>query len=96
MRAQSPSVRRNQLSFFCGGARGLGASVAPGKFLDAAGGIDKFLFAGEKRMASSANTDLDVPACRTGMVDRAASADHVRLRILRMDARFHVEKESPQ
>jgi hypothetical protein len=26
------------------------------------------------------------------MVDRAAGADHVRLGILRMDARFHVEK----
>ena len=88
--AQSPFVRQNQLSLFRdAGAGRLRAAIAARKFLDAAGGIDKLLFAGEKRMAGRADADLDVPAGGTGMVDRTAGAANLRLVVLRMNVRFH-------
>jgi hypothetical protein len=43
-----------------GRARGLGAAVTAREFLDAAGGVDKLLFAGEKRMASGTDADFNV------------------------------------
>ena len=49
----------NELSFLLG-ASGFSAAIAPGKFLDAARGVDKLLFAGEKGMTSGANADLNV------------------------------------
>jgi hypothetical protein len=75
-----------------GRARGLGAAVAAREFLDAAGGIDKLLFAGEKRMASGADADFNVTLGRTRMVNRAARTSDVSLKILRMNVRFHVQK----
>jgi hypothetical protein len=37
-------------------------TVTASEFLHSAGGIDKFLFTGEKGMASCANTYFDIPA----------------------------------
>jgi hypothetical protein len=78
-----------QLSFFAA-AGGFCAAVTAGEFLDASGGIDEFLFAGEKRMASGADTDSNVTPRGAGVIDRAARADHIGLVIFRMNGRFHV------
>src|SRR5436190_4146017 len=77
--------RAGQLSLF-GRAHGFSAAVTLGEFLNAAGGIDKFLFAGEKRVAGSADTDSNVTPGRAGMVDRAARAHHVGLVIFWVNA----------
>ena len=82
----------NQLSFFLS-PRGFRATVTAGKFFHAPGGIHKLLFAGEKRMTSSTNTDLDIATSRAGMIHRAACADHIGLVIFWMDARFHLKEE---
>ena len=79
-----------QLSFL--GASRLGLTVAAGEFLHTARGIDEFLFAGEKRMASGANADFDVLLRRTGMIDRTAGAGNFGLGVLRMNVRFHDQK----
>src|SRR3954451_4239809 len=83
--------RAGQLSFFRG-AHGFGAAVALGEFLNAAGGIDKFLFAGEKRMAGSADTDSNVAPGRAGVINRATRANHIGLVIFWVNACFHVGK----
>ena len=92
----NPGDSRNQLSLLGAGSGGLHAAVATGEFLDPAGGIDELLFAGEEGVTGGANTDLDIPACRAGMIDRAAGADNIRLVVLRMNVRFHGGKESAQ
>src|SRR2546423_282002 len=71
---------------------GFSAAVTLGEFLNAAGGIDKFLFAGEKRVAGSAYTDSNVTPGRAGVVDRPARAHHVGLVIFWVNACFHVRK----
>jgi len=91
---ESPFVRRNQLSFFGNSASRFRAAVAAGEFFNTAGGVDKLLFAGEKRMAGRANADLNVPTRRAGMVDRAACADNIRLAVFRMNVRFHGGKRA--
>jgi hypothetical protein len=75
-----------------GSPRGLGSAVTTGELLDAACSIDEFLFPGEKRMASGADTDFNVTPGRPGMVNRAARANHVGFGVFRMDVRFHVRK----
>jgi hypothetical protein len=75
-----------------GGASGLGAAIAPRKFLHASGSIDELLFPGEKRMARRANADFNVPLGRARVIDSAASADDIGLVILWMNVRFHVWK----
>ena len=89
--ARRRGERAVQLTFF-GHARGFGAAVALGEFLNATGGIDKFLFAGEKRMAGRADTDSNVTPGRAGVIHRAARANDVGLVILWMNACFHVRK----
>ena len=87
--------RDNALSQLTLGSAGrLRAAIAAREFLYAAGGIDKLLFAGEKWMASGANTDLDVLLGRTGVVNRAAGAGDVGLVVFRMDVRFHGKRAS--
>ena len=76
------------------GAGRLGAAVAAREFLDPARGIDKLLFAGEKRMAGGADADFNVPARRAGMIDRAAGAANFRLVVVRMNVRFHSGKRA--
>ena len=81
------------LSFFARPGN-LGAAVALGEFLDPAGGIHEFLFAGEKRMTSGTDADSNITTGRTCMVDRATGADHLRLLIFWVYVRFHVSKRS--
>ena len=80
-----------QLTFF-GRAHSFRAAVALGEFFDATGRVHKFLFAGEKRMTSGANTDSNVATRRACLVDRAARADDICLLILRVNACFHRQK----
>jgi hypothetical protein len=82
---------RTQLSFFAG-AGGLGAAVALGEFFYAAGGVDEFLFAGEKRMTSGADTNSNIFARRAGMINRATRTHDIGLVILWMNACFHLQK----
>jgi hypothetical protein len=72
--------------------RGFGAAVTAGKFLDAPGRIHELLFAGEKGMTSSANTDLNIAARGAGMIHRAACAHNIGLVILWMNTGFHLWK----
>jgi hypothetical protein len=88
------SFRRSQTAAtaqlaLLGTARGFGAAVAAREFFDAPGGIDKLLFAREKRMASSANADFNVLTCRARVIDRAASTDDIGIVVFRMNPRFH-------
>jgi hypothetical protein len=82
---------RTQLSFF-GGARGLGAAVAPGKFFHATRSVDEFLFASEKWMTSGTNTDFNIATRRAGVIHRAARAHNISLVILWMNVCFHLQK----
>ena len=82
---------RNQLSFLFSPC-GFGAAVAAGKFLDAPGRIHELLFAGEKGMTSSANTDLNIAARGAGMIHRTACARHIGLVILWMNIGLHLWK----
>ncbi|MDB6153272.1 MAG: AMP-dependent synthetase and ligase, partial [Chthoniobacteraceae bacterium] len=71
-----------------GGAR-LHAGVTAGEFLDAACRIDELLFTSEKRMALSADADLEVATSRTGVVSRPACACDRGFRVVGMDICFH-------
>jgi hypothetical protein len=82
----------DQLSFFRR-PRGFRATVTAGKFFHAPGGIYKLLFAGEKWMTSSTNTDLDIAASRAGVIHHAACANNIGLVIFWMDAGFHLKEE---
>jgi hypothetical protein len=84
-----------QLTFFAR-THGPSAAVALGEFFDTSGRIDEFLFAGEKRMTSGADTDSNVAASRAGMINRAARATHVGFVIFWMDAFFHSSKMSAE
>jgi len=80
----------NQLRFFLS-PRGFRATVTAGKFFHAPGGIHKLLFAGEKWMTSSTDTDLDIATSRAGVIHRAACANDICLVIFWMDAGFHLK-----
>ena len=67
-------------------ARSLRAAIALREFYDATGGVDEFLFAGEKWMAGRADTDSNIAPGRAGVIHRAARANDVGLVILWMDA----------
>jgi len=91
------TVQRNpdQLSFSGDAAACcFGAAVAARELLDATRGIDEFLFAREKRMASGANADFNITPRRARVVNRAASAADFRLVIFRMNGRFHVQERT--
>jgi len=80
-----------QLTFFAR-AHGFGAAIALGEFFDATGRVHELLFAGEKRMTSSANTDSNVTTRRARVIDRAARADDIGFVILWVNACFHRQK----
>src|SRR4029450_9517949 len=79
-----PPPATAQLSFLFS-PRGFGATVTAGKFLDASRRVHELLFAGEKGMTSSANTDLNIAARRTGVIHRATCARYIGLVILWMN-----------
>ena len=70
-------------------ARGFRAAVAAREFLYATCGIDELLFSGKKRMARRANTDFDILACGTGVINLAARAANGRLDVVGMNICFH-------
>ena len=78
-----------QLSLLAG-AGSFGAAVTPGKFLDAACGIDKLLFAGEKGMTSGTNANLNIATRGASMIHRAACAHDIGVIIFGMNACFHL------
>src|ERR1700692_112119 len=80
-----------QLTFFAR-SRWFCAAIALGEFFDATGRVHEFLFAGEKRMTSGADTDSNVTTRRAGFIDRAARADDICLAILWVNACFHRQK----
>jgi len=84
---------RIQLRLFAA-ARRFCAAVTAREFLDSAGSIDEFLFAGEKRMASGADADFNITPGRTRVIDGTTGADYVGLVILRMNVRLHVQKRA--
>jgi hypothetical protein len=94
--ADGAGVRRDErlyenLSFLlC--PRGFSAAVAASEFFDTPGGIDELLFAREKWMTSSTNTDLNIATRRAGVIHRAARAHNIGIVILWMNACFHVQK----
>ena len=86
---------RTQLTFFAR-ACGFSAAVTLGEFFHAAGCVHEFLFAGEKRMTSGADTDSNVATGRAGMIHRAARANDIGLMILWVNACFHSSKMSAE
>src|SRR5436309_271509 len=80
-----------QLTLF-GRAHGFGTAVALGEFFHATGRVHEFLFAGEKRMTSGADTDSNVSARRAGVIDRPACAHDIGFLILWVNACFHGRK----
>ena len=82
-----------QLSFLFR-PRGFSAAVAASEFFDTPGGIDELLFAREKWMTSSANTDFNIATRRAGVIHRAARAHNIGIVILWMNACFHVAKRA--
>ena len=83
--------RYSQLTFFAR-ARGFGAAVTLDELFDATGRVDEFLFAGEKRMTSGADTDSNVTTRRAGVINRATRADDICFVIFWVNACFHRQK----
>src|ERR1700730_8391971 len=77
-----------QLSFL-GRAHSFGAAIALGEFFHATGRVHEFLFAGEKRMTSRADTDSNVATGRAGLINRAARAHDIRFVIFWVNGCFH-------
>ena len=90
---RSETDATEKLSLLRGASR-FGAAVATREFFYPTGRVDKLLFPGEKRMASSADADFNVLARRAGVIDRAARTDDIGLVIFRMNARLHDRKRA--
>src|SRR3984893_1124122 len=91
VKRRSQTAATIQLTFFAC-AYGFSAAIALGEFFDATGRVHEFLFAGEKRMTSGANTDSNVTTRRAGLIDCAACADDIGFVILWVNACFHRQK----
>ena len=65
------------------------AFVAFGEFIDAAGRIDEFFLAGEKRMAARTNINADIFSGRTRMHHVPADAGDRGRFVRRMNSVFH-------
>ena len=91
MASRQSEAATAQLSFRLS-PRGFGAAVAAREFFDTPGGIDELLFAREKWMTSSTNTDLNIATRRAGAIHRAARAHNIGIVILWMNPRFHFQK----
>ena len=66
-----------------------GFLIAAAEFLNAAGDVDQFLFAGDERVAFGADTDFLLFAGGVDVPDFAAGADDLRRTIRGMDGIFH-------
>ena len=71
---ESPTPGQKSAKTFFAGASRFRAAVAAREFLHPTRGVDELLFAGEKRMASGADTDFNVRLGRTGVINRTARA----------------------
>src|SRR5260370_36160899 len=91
---QSEAATAVQLTFF-GRAHSFGAAIALGAFFHAPGRVHEFLFTGEKRMTSGANTDCTLTTRRERVIDRAARPDHIRLVRLWVNASCHRQQRAP-
>lgn len=67
-------------------------AVAASELLYSPSGIDKFLFTGEKGVASRANSDFDIPASRSCAIRRATCTNDRSLGIVGMNVCLHVER----
>ena len=92
-RPESATPATLELRTFAGALR-LGAAVTPREFFYAPGGVDEFLFACEKRMASGADADFNVSFGRAGVINRTARANDIGLLIIGMNVRLHVQKRT--
>jgi hypothetical protein len=92
--AGTPRGERLYIQLSPARAGGLGAAVTTREFFDAPSGIDKFLFAGEKRMAGGADADFNVSFGRAGVINRAAGANDIGLLIIGMNVRLHIQKRA--
>jgi len=88
---QNEAATARQLTFFAR-ARSFGAAVALGELFNASGCVHELLFAGEKRMTSSADTDSNVATGRAGVINRAARAHDIGFVIFWVNACFHRQK----
>ncbi len=68
-------------------------AVASGKFLDAPGGIDEFLFAGKEGMAGGADTNADVALGGAGMINGSAGTGDRRFDVVGMKISFHKKRD---
>ena len=75
-------------------ASGLGAAVAAREFFYAPGRINKFLFAGEKRMAGGTDADFNVSFGRASVINRPARANDIGLLVIGMNVRLHIQKRA--
>src|SRR5256885_14200631 len=78
---QSEAATAGQLTFF-GRAYGFGAAVTLGEFFNATGGIDKFLLASEKTVASRGDNGSNIAAGRAGLLKPAARRNDIGFVIL--------------
>lgn len=76
-------------SGFLGGPGDANRAIALLEFVNPAGRIDKFLLAGEERVACGANAEFDILTCGACLVGRAASAHDVGLLIVGMNFWLH-------
>ncbi len=87
------TVRENSVLELSGGLFGyadsLGAAETARELLDAACRIDKFLLAGEKRVAGGADADLEFTPGRAHVIDGAAGAGDGGLDVIWMNLCFH-------
>ena len=76
---------------FCGSDLGSGVGVLFGEALDAAGGVNQLLLAGEEGMAARADFDVQLVAldCRTSLEVMAAGAVHRNGVIVGVNTGFH-------
>jgi hypothetical protein len=90
--AHTPKVRGLLLGG-CGDWGGFLEAVGSAEFLGelvhAAGGVNKFLFAGKERVAVAANIDVDLTLRAAGYKRVAAGTVHVAGLVLGMNLGFH-------
>ena len=76
--------------FFVTNRKGLSLFVAAVEFVNTTSGINKFLFAGEKRVAFGADTDFVIGTGGFDVPNRTAGASDDGIAVFRMDLFFHV------
>ena len=86
--------KRLYIQLSLAGAGGLGAAVTTREFFHAPGGVDEFLFAGEKRMAGGTDADFNVSFGRASVINRPARANDIGRLVIGMNVRLHIQKRA--